>query len=176
MGWDFWTNSRKAKKITWYAYAACKDETSFDEILDLTADIILFYSTIDFFQKTWSNLVFPHLSRVSNIYGYCGDSRPRARWYQLRGLPLKGSECVCPQCNSHFDITRGSAKPSPFGLPFHLSTEKVELPSQQNSNRQMPNGTTTAVQHPPKANVGLPTTSWRRPSSFNKPNCPYVGQ
>ena len=40
------------------------------------------------------------------------DSRPRARWYQLRGLPLVGSECVCPQCNSSFVITRGSDKPS----------------------------------------------------------------
>ena len=52
---------------------------------------------------------------------YCTDSRPRARWYQLRGLPLVGSECVCPQCNSSFVITRGSAKPSAFGLPVHLS-------------------------------------------------------
>jgi len=40
----------------------------------------------------------------------------------------------------------------------------------------MPNGTTTAVQHPPKAHLGLPTTSWLRPSSFDKPSCPYVGQ
>ena len=51
----------------------------------------------------------------------CTVSRPRARWYQLRGLPLVGSECVCPQCNSSFVITRGSAKPSAFGLPVHLS-------------------------------------------------------
>ena len=49
---------------------------------------------------------------------YCTDSRPRARWYQLRGLPLAGSECVCPPCNSSFVFTRGSAKPSAFGLPF----------------------------------------------------------
>ena len=40
----------------------------------------------------------------------------------------------------------------------------------------MPNGTTTAVQHPPKAHLGLPTTSWLGPSSFDKPSCPYVGQ
>ena len=45
------------------------------------------------------------------------DLRPWARWYQLRGLPLVGSECVCPQCNSSFVITRESAKPSAFGLP-----------------------------------------------------------
>ena len=32
----------------------------------------------------------------------------------------------------------------------------------------MPNGTTTAVQHPPKAHLGLPTTSWLRPSRFDK--------
>ena len=24
------------------------------------------------------------------------------RWYQLRGLPLVGSECICQQCNSSF--------------------------------------------------------------------------
>ena len=51
----------------------------------------------------------------------CTDSRPPARWYQLRGLPLVGSECVCPQCNSLLVITWGSAKPSAFGLPVHLS-------------------------------------------------------
>ena len=37
------------------------------------------------------------------------------------GLPLVGSECVCPQCNGSFVITRGSTKPSAFGLPLHLS-------------------------------------------------------
>ena len=41
---------------------------------------------------------------------------------------------------------------------------------------KMPNDTTTAVQHPPKAHLGLPTTSWLRPSSFDKHSCPYVGQ
>ena len=51
----------------------------------------------------------------------CTDSRPRARWYQLRGLPLVGSECVCPQSNSAFVIARESAKPLAFGLPVHLS-------------------------------------------------------
>ena len=40
----------------------------------------------------------------------------------------------------------------------------------------MPNGTTTAVQHRPKSHLRLPTTSWLRPSSFDKPSCPYVGQ
>ena len=40
----------------------------------------------------------------------------------------------------------------------------------------MPNDTTTAVQHPPKAHLGLPTISWFRPSSFDKHSCPYVGQ
>ena len=110
----------------------------------------------------------------------CTDSRPRAR-YQLRGLPLVGSECVCPQCDSSFVVTRGSAKPSAFGLPVHLKssletqTEKVEHPSQQNLC-QMPNGMTTAVQHPPKAHLRLPTTSWSRPISFDKPSCPYVRQ
>ena len=40
----------------------------------------------------------------------------------------------------------------------------------------MPNDTTTAVQHPPKAHLRLPSTSWLRPSSFDKHSCPYVGQ
>ena len=31
---------------------------------------------------------------------------------------------------------------------------------------KMPNDTTTAVQHPPKAQLGVPTISWLRPSSF----------
>ena len=61
------------------------------------------------------------VSRTCPIQLNCTDSRPRARWYQLRRLPLVGSECVCPQCNSHFVITRGSAEPSSFGLPVHLS-------------------------------------------------------
>ena len=40
----------------------------------------------------------------------------------------------------------------------------------------MPNDTTTAVQHPPKAHLGLQTTRWLRPSSFNKHSCLHVGQ
>ena len=60
-------------------------------------------------------------SRTYPIQLNCTESRPRARWYQLRGLPLVGSECVCPQCNSSFVITRRSANPSAFGLPVHLS-------------------------------------------------------
>ena len=39
-----------------------------------------------------------------------------------------------------------------------------------------PNDTTTAVQHTPKAHLGLPTTSWLRPSRFDKHSCPCVGQ
>ena len=39
---------------------------------------------------------------------------------------------------------------------------------------KMPNDTTTAVLHPPKARSGLPTTTWLRPSSFDKLSCPYV--
>ena len=34
---------------------------------------------------------------------------------------LVGSECVCSHCYSSFVITRGSAKPSVFGLPVHFS-------------------------------------------------------
>ena len=52
----------------------------------------------------------------------CINSRPRTRWCQLRGLPLVGSECVCPRCNSYFVNTRGSGKPSAFRLPIYLSS------------------------------------------------------
>ena len=40
----------------------------------------------------------------------------------------------------------------------------------------MPNDTTTAVQQPPKAHLGLPTTRWLRPNSFDKYSCSYAGQ
>ena len=85
-------------------------------------------------------------------------ARPRTRWYQLRGLPLVGSECVCPQCNSSFVITRGSAMPSAVDLPVCISrcqelTENANNdsgpPGQNVSNHYMygkvPNATTTAV-------------------------------
>ena len=52
---------------------------------------------------------------------YCTDSRPRARWYRLQGLPLVRSECGYPQCNSSFVITRGSAMPSSMDLPVRFS-------------------------------------------------------
>ena len=41
--------------------------------------------------------------------------------YQLRGLPLVGSECFRPQCNSSFAITWGSAMPSAKDLPVRIS-------------------------------------------------------
>ena len=53
---------------------------------------------------------------------------PRDRWYQLRGLPLVGSECVCSQCkisNSSFVITRGSA------MPFGHEPSRPSLTSSQ---------------------------------------------
>ena len=103
----------------------------------------------------------------------CTDSRPRARWYQLQGLPLVGSGCVFPQCNSSF-VSHGEV---PSHRRSNFASVSQELRRKQNkwnsrhskfSNRHMPNGTTTAVQHPPKAHLGLPTTSWLRPSSFDK--------
>ena len=66
------------------------------------------------------------------------------------------------------------SRPS-FKSALETETEKVELPSQK-SLRQVPNGTTTAIQHPPKAHLGLPTTSWLGPSRFDESNCPYVGK
>ena len=84
------------------------------------------------------SLLFPHCGRPTTIENDRTDSQPRARWYPLRGLPLVDSECVCPQCNSYFVITRGSAMPAAFGLPVHRSRvesqrEKVHLPSQVKS-------------------------------------------
>ena len=52
-------------------------------------------------------------------------ARPRAWWYQLRGLPLVNSECVCPQCNSSFVVTRGSAMPSAMNL-YHPSLKSLQ--------------------------------------------------
>ena len=69
------------------------------------------------------------VSRTYPIQLNCTDSRPRAWWYQLRALPLVGSEYVCPQCDSSFVITQGSAKPSAFGLP--VSQELI-----RNANRK----------------------------------------
>ena len=53
-------------------------------------------------------------------------ARPRARWYQLRGLSLVGAECACPRCNSSFVITRGSDMPSAMDLPVRI-TRSQEL-------------------------------------------------
>ena len=86
------------------------------------------FGTLDLFWKILARLKRPlisfHLlcsSRHNQVPGVCTDSRPRARWYQLRGLPLVCSESFFPQCDSSFVITRGSAKPSAFGLPVHPS-------------------------------------------------------
>ena len=72
----------------------------------------------------------------------------------LRGPPLVGSECVFPQCNNSFVITRGSAKPSAFGLPVHFprahqkhKQKKWNSRHSEFSNRQMPNGTATNSVH-----------------------------
>ena len=61
------------------------------------------------------------VSRTHPIQLNCADSRLWARWYQLRRLPLVGSEGVFPQCNHVFVITWERAKLSAFGLLFHLS-------------------------------------------------------
>ena len=56
---------------------------------------------------------------------------------------------------------------------------KVELPDKKSHHcmhDKMLNDTATAVQHPPKAHHGLSTTSWLRPSSFDKHGCPYAEQ
>ena len=104
-------------------------------------------------------------------------------------LPLVGSECVCLQCNSAFVITRGSDMPSAMDLPVRITKSREltrnannesGIPWQNVSNHsmydKMPNDTTTAVQHPPKAHLGLPTTSWLRLSGNDNHSCPYVGK
>ena len=40
----------------------------------------------------------------------------------------------------------------------------------------MTNDTTIAAQHSPQPHLGLPTSSWLRPSSFHKHSCLCVGQ
>ena len=66
------------------------------------------------------------------LWQACTDSRPWARWYQLRGLPLVGSECVCPQSNSSFVIRWEVPSHSRPSLKSSLETQtgKVKLPSQ----------------------------------------------
>ena len=52
----------------------------------------------------------------------CTNSRDRgALYYQFRGLPLADSECVCPQINGAFVLTRVSAMPSAVDLPVRIS-------------------------------------------------------
>ena len=79
--------------------------------------------------------------------------------------------------------------PSAMGLPVGISRCQ-ELTRNANSDNGTPRqnvsdhfmyyitmkDSTTAVQHPPKAHHGLPTTRWFRPSNFDKHSCPYVGQ
>ena len=64
-------------------------------------------------------------------------ARPRARWYHLRGLPLVVSECVCPQYNNPFVITRRNAMPSAMGLPVRISRSQ-ELTRNANNDSGTP--------------------------------------
>ena len=120
---------------------------------------------------------------IKNLVIRCTDSRPRARWYQLRELPLVGSKCVLPQCNSSSVITRRSAKPSAFGRPVHLR--------RAHQKRKQKSGTPVTVNSP---TVKCPMVRALRYSTLQKPNsgyqpqvgsdraalikhnCPYVGQ
>ena len=62
-------------------------------------------------------------------------ARLRARWYQLRGLPLVGPACVCPQCNSSIVVTRGSATPHrPWTFPS-ISHELTRNANSDNGTR-----------------------------------------
>ena len=72
-----------------------------------------------------------HIKRVYR------PARPRVRWYQLRGLPLVGSECVCLQCKSSFVIARGSDMPSAIDLPARI-TRSQELTRNANNDSGTP--------------------------------------
>ena len=81
--------------------------------------------------------------------------------------------------SSHGEVPsrRPSAFPSiSLALTRNANRKSGNPVTAQNFNGQMPNDTTTAVQHRPKAHLGRPTTSWLRPSSFDKPSCRSVGQ
>ena len=75
------------------------------------------------------------VSRIDPIQLNCTDSRPPARWYQLRAFSLVGSECVCLQCNYYFFICQGiGLRPSRSSVKSSPETQtgKVELASQLN--------------------------------------------
>ena len=116
-------------------------------------------------------------------------ARPRARWYRLRGLPLVGSECVCPQCNSSFVIARASNMPSVIDLPVRISSLKssqetsimtIELPDKMyptilcRVKCPMPRPQRYSTLQKPIS--GYQTTNWLRQSGFDKHSCLYVGQ
>ena len=77
-------------------------------------------------------------------------SRPRTRWYQLRGLPLVGSEGVCPQRNSSFVITRGKCNSS-FVITRGSAQDiglRSSRPSQEIINANRKSGTPVTVKSP----------------------------
>ena len=84
---------------------------------------------------------------------------------QLRGLPLVGSECVCPQSNTSVVITRGSAKPSAFAFPS-ISQELT-----RNANRK--GGTPVTVKSP---TVKCPMVRSQGYSTLQKPISGYQPQ
>ena len=89
----------------------------------------------------------------------CTNSRPRARWYQLRRIPLVGSESVFPQCYSLFVIARGSPKPSALGFPVHISKAHLK--------RKRESGTAATVMFP---TVKCPMVRPQRYSTLQKPS------
>ena len=82
-----------------------------------------------------------------------------------------GKCCAIGHESSHLSLKSSQETP----------TATIELPDKLyptilcTMHSKMPNSTTTAVLHPPKAHVGLPTTSWLIPSSIDKHSRPYVG-
>ena len=70
----------------------------------------------------------------------CTDSRPRPRWYPLQGLPLVGSECVFPQCNSS-SLSHGE-------VPSHLRSAFPSISQELTRNANRKSGTPVTVNSP----------------------------
>ena len=93
----------------------------------------------------------------------CTDSRPRARWYQLRGL-LVDSECVCPQCSS-FVIARE--------VPSHRSSAFPFIFQEPTRNANRKSGTPVIVKY---TTVNCPMVRPQPHSTFQKPISGYQPQ
>ena len=105
----------------------------------------------------------------------CTDSRPRARWYQLRGLPLVGSECVCPHCNSS-SLSHGE-------LPSHRRSAFPSISQELTRNANRKSGTPVTVNSPTVkcSTLQMPISGYQPQVDSDRvalttPSRPYVEQ